>query len=188
MTVLVARGMLLDRHLPLERLGYMPTIFFHRLMGAATLDADTYEEVEADRSATLQALAVVVFSSLAAGIGIRGVNGTAAALAYVCHDQRDRTPDLGRDGRSSRSKSALASCRRPTHAVDPGELLRTLGFAADAGFHSGVWRAARSEDARPGRGDRLGACRQRHRRQASARLHQHDARTGGLCAGVVACR
>ena len=34
----------------------------HRILGAAALDVDTYEEVEADPSATVQAMA---------GIGIR---------------------------------------------------------------------------------------------------------------------
>ena len=41
--------------------------FTQRLIGAAALDAAIYEEVEADPSATGQALAVVVLSSLAAG-------------------------------------------------------------------------------------------------------------------------
>ena len=36
------------------------------------LDSATYEDVERDRSATPQALLVVVLSSLAAGIGARG--------------------------------------------------------------------------------------------------------------------
>jgi hypothetical protein len=38
-------------------------------MRAALLDASVYEEIEADRSATPQAIAVVVLSSIAAGIG-----------------------------------------------------------------------------------------------------------------------
>ena len=53
----------------------MGATFFRRLMGAAMLDAGIYEEVEADRTATAQALAVVVFSSLAAGIGAKGMEG-----------------------------------------------------------------------------------------------------------------
>ena len=43
-----------------------------RLIGAAALDAAIYEEVEADASALPQAFAIVVASSLAAGIGARG--------------------------------------------------------------------------------------------------------------------
>src|SRR5947208_15523496 len=49
--------------------------FLQRLIGAVSLDAAIYEEVEADRGATGQALAVVLLSSLAAGIGARGLGG-----------------------------------------------------------------------------------------------------------------
>jgi hypothetical protein len=40
-----------------------------RMVGAAKLDAATYEEVEADSTATSQAMLVVVLSNLAAGFG-----------------------------------------------------------------------------------------------------------------------
>lgn len=43
--------------------------FFGRMLRAARLDTSLYEEVEADRSATLQALFVVLLYSLHAGIG-----------------------------------------------------------------------------------------------------------------------
>ena len=43
--------------------------YTQRLIGAAALDTAIYEEVEADRGATAQACAVVVMSSLAAGVG-----------------------------------------------------------------------------------------------------------------------
>src|SRR5207244_11422355 len=49
--------------------------FVMRLIGAAALDTAIYEEVEADRTATGQALGVVLLSSLAAGIGARGLGG-----------------------------------------------------------------------------------------------------------------
>jgi hypothetical protein len=110
----------------------MRTRFFRRLVGAAMLDAATYEDVEADSSATTQALSVVVFSSLAAGIGAKGMSGPAtlaffasasiialltwAAWALVTFEIGSRllpTPE--------------------THA-DAGELLRTLGFAATPGL------------------------------------------------------
>ena len=59
-----------------------------RMVRAAKLDVDLYEEVEADTGATGQAMLVVVLSSLAAGIGSTGVGGlkglllgTLAALA-----------------------------------------------------------------------------------------------------------
>ncbi len=46
--------------------------FLQRVTGAALLDAQTFEEVEGDRTATAQAMAVVFLSSLAAGIGAAG--------------------------------------------------------------------------------------------------------------------
>ena len=41
----------------------------NRMIGAAMLNGRTFEEVEHDRSATLQAMAVVILVSLATGIG-----------------------------------------------------------------------------------------------------------------------
>jgi hypothetical protein len=49
--------------------------FLIRMIRAAKLDVHLYEEVEADRAATAQALGVVVLSSLAAGIGTIGLVG-----------------------------------------------------------------------------------------------------------------
>ena len=40
-----------------------------RMLGAARLSVDTFEDVERDSSATIQALIVVVIVSLASGIG-----------------------------------------------------------------------------------------------------------------------
>jgi hypothetical protein len=111
----------------------MENTIVHRLMGAAALDPATYEEVEADRSATPQALAIVVLSSLAAGIGLRGASGAEATLKFFA------------------AASVLALLAWATWAlvmfeiggrilptkdtsVDPGELLRTLGFAATPGL------------------------------------------------------
>jgi hypothetical protein len=59
----------------------LPTPFFYRLMGAATLDTGVYEEVEGDQSATVQAFCIVLLSSLAAGIGIGGLS--AASVGYI---------------------------------------------------------------------------------------------------------
>ncbi len=62
---------------PLTRL-----TFSQRIKGVLTLDAPTYEEIEATRSATGQAFAVVLVSSLAAGIGaglVSGVSGLVRA-------------------------------------------------------------------------------------------------------------
>tara|TARA_Y100001970_G_C14204833_1_gene843352 strand:- start:814 stop:1338 length:525 start_codon:yes stop_codon:yes gene_type:complete len=47
----------------------MISTFLNRVYRAIKIDVDLYEEVEADKSATLQAGLVVVLSSLAAGFG-----------------------------------------------------------------------------------------------------------------------
>ncbi len=111
----------------------MGATFVRRLAGAAMLDAGTYEEVEADRTATAQALAVVVFSSLAAGIGAKGMNGGASTLAFF----------------ASASVIALltwAAWALLTYQIgvklmpetetrsDVGELMRTIGFSAAPGM------------------------------------------------------
>src|SRR5437899_5511990 len=58
--------------------------FLQRLIGAAALDIAIYEEVEADRGATGQALVVVLLSSLAGGIGARGLGGTSPTnIAFI---------------------------------------------------------------------------------------------------------
>ena len=46
--------------------------FVERMIGAARLDARTYEEIEADQSALPQAMTVVALASLAAGVGALG--------------------------------------------------------------------------------------------------------------------
>ncbi len=42
----------------------------NKMVRAAKLDVDLYEEVEADKTATRQAFAVVLISSIAAGLGL----------------------------------------------------------------------------------------------------------------------
>lgn len=99
-----------------------------RMTRAAMLDVATYEEVEADLSATPQAFGVVVLASVAAGIGSLENNGwsgigyiTGAALVgfafwawLTCIIGTRILP-------GSETKS------------DIGELLRTLGFASSPG-------------------------------------------------------
>ena len=50
----------------------MISIFINRIFRAIKIDIDLYEEVEKDKSATIQAGTVVVLSSLAAGVGALG--------------------------------------------------------------------------------------------------------------------
>jgi hypothetical protein len=111
----------------------MLTTFLRRIVGAALLDAGTYEEVEADRTATPQAVLVVLLSSLAAGIGLNGSRGAAAALTFfavasVLALAAWTTFALITLRIGSR---ALASANTK---VDAGELLRALGFAAAPGL------------------------------------------------------
>jgi hypothetical protein len=100
-----------------------------RMLGAARLDAATYEEVEADQTATGQALLVVVAANLAAGIGAMrhmGPGGlvvtTVVALvgwyvwAFVTYFVGTRW------------------LPGPKTEADLGQLLRTLGFAATPGL------------------------------------------------------
>lgn len=103
--------------------------FFQRLIGAALLDSSIYEEVEADRSAFSQAMAVVVLSSLATGIGMgarSGVGGLLASsltaligwffwawLTYFIGTRLLPTPETSSSW---------------------GELLRTTGFSASPGI------------------------------------------------------
>jgi len=107
--------------------------FLHRLIGAAMLDRATYEEVEADSSATPQALAVVVFSSVAAAVGAKGMNGGAATLAFFATAS---VIALLAWATWALLTFEIGSRLLPTSdtRVDPGELLRTLGFAATPGL------------------------------------------------------
>jgi hypothetical protein len=101
--------------------------FVERMVGAAKLDVRVYEEIEADQSATPQALAVVVLAAVAGGIGVgegvRGlVVGTVAGLvgwaiwAWLIY---------------------LIGTRwlpEPDTKADVSELLRTVGFATSPGI------------------------------------------------------
>ena len=57
--------------------------FRQRAIGAAKLDIAVFEEIEADRHATRQALAMVVLSSAAAGVGLSSSVYDAPVLTRV---------------------------------------------------------------------------------------------------------
>jgi hypothetical protein len=105
--------------------------FLQRLIGAAALDTAIYEEVEADPKAGLQAAAVVVLSSLAAGIGARGFSqntvpnialiSIVALMAWACWALL--IYEIG-----------ARVLPEPQTSVDIGQLMRTIGFAATPGF------------------------------------------------------
>lgn len=110
------------------------TTFPHRLMGASVLDVETYEEVEADRSATVQAFVVVLASSLASGVGASGfirdghqiaqgifVWSAISLVAWVAWALL--VFEIG--GRLLPEAETR---------VDVGELMRTIGFASAPGL------------------------------------------------------
>ena len=102
---------------------------FSRMLRAAKLDVNLYEEVEADEGALTQATLVVVLSSLAAGVGgifsygfMAIIIGTISALIgwYVW---AFLTYYIGTKLLPEEQTEA-----------DYGQLLRTLGFASSPGL------------------------------------------------------
>tara|TARA_E500000178_G_scaffold214470_1_gene211833 strand:- start:1683 stop:2204 length:522 start_codon:yes stop_codon:yes gene_type:complete len=61
----------------------MINLFFYRIYRAIRIDIDLYEEVEKDKSATVQAGIVVVLSSLAAGVGALQLGASNFLLAPI---------------------------------------------------------------------------------------------------------
>lgn len=100
-----------------------------RMIGAARLDAQTFEEVEHDEAATTQAMLVVVLASLASGIAVFGQAGFLglllgavmslvgwviwAAIVYFVGTRILPTAET---------------------EADLGQLLRTIGFSASPGI------------------------------------------------------
>jgi len=103
--------------------------FTDRMIGAAKLDAAIYEEVEADTTATGQALLVVVLSSIAAGLSFVTINGVtgviwgtlAAIVGWIVW--AGITYLVG-----------TKMLPEPQTKADMGELLRTIGFAMSPGI------------------------------------------------------
>ena len=105
--------------------------FIMRLIGAISLDAAIYEEVEADPAANGQALLVVLLSSLATGIGARGFGEvTLQSILYFTA--------LALIGWAAWALVTFEIGYRvmpaPQTRSDVGELLRTTGFAATPGL------------------------------------------------------
>ena len=103
-------------------------IFINRIYRAIKIDVDLYEEVEADKNATLQAAAVVVISSLAAGVGALHLGASNflmtpilsllswyiwAYLIYIV---------------------GVKIFKDPNTDSNHGELLRTIGFSSAPGI------------------------------------------------------
>lgn len=103
--------------------------FIDRMIRAAKLDAQVYEEVEADKSAMPQAIGVVVLSSVAGGIGFMQNTGLTGLLfgavlsligwyiwAFVTY------------------LIGTKLLPEPQTSADVGELLRTIGFSSAPGL------------------------------------------------------
>jgi hypothetical protein len=100
-----------------------------RMLGAAKLDARTYEEVEADVTATPQAMLVVVVANLAAGVGVVRATGFGGLLATTLvaliswYIWAFVTYFVG-----------TRFLPGPRTEADAGQLLRTIGFSTSPGL------------------------------------------------------
>ena len=104
--------------------------YVRRLVGALALDPLAYEDVEADRGATLAAAATVLLSSLAAGIGAQGFGRDLSNLLPIT------TVTLVAWAAWALLTFEVGARILPGRRTDTdvGELLRTLGFAAAPGL------------------------------------------------------
>ena len=106
----------------------MNSVFVNRIIRACKLDISLYEEVEADKNATLQAALVVVLSSLAAGVGALSLGASNFLMAPLL---------------SLISWYIWAYLiyfigaklfPEPNTKADHGQLLRTIGFSSAPGL------------------------------------------------------
>jgi hypothetical protein len=102
--------------------------FHQRAIGAVRLDSAAFEEIEADRGATVQALVVVVLSSAAAGIGLSSSVYEAPVLTRVVLALL-----LWVFWAALTYAIGVYLTPEPQTKADIGELLRTIGFAAAPG-------------------------------------------------------
>lgn len=105
--------------------------FARRMVGAAVFDRRVYEEVEADSGATGQAVAVVLLTSVAGGIGLLGLGNSSpgALLRWI----------LGAlvAWMAWATLTYLIGTKllpEPQTRADVGELLRTIAFASAPGL------------------------------------------------------
>jgi hypothetical protein len=103
--------------------------FPQRAIGAARLKVPVFEEIEADRTATGQALIVVVLSSLAAGIGLTSSLYNAPVLHRVVLALL-----LWVFWAIATYIVGVYLMPEPQTQSNVGELLRTIGFAASPGM------------------------------------------------------
>jgi len=103
--------------------------YIDRIVRAAKLDINLYEEVEADKGAMGQAMGVVVLSSIAAGIGsigtigVKGIIIGAITALIAWYVWAYMTYFIG-----------AKILPEPQTKADHGELLRTIGFSSSPGL------------------------------------------------------
>jgi len=104
-------------------------IYLDRIVRAAKLDVNLYEEVEADKGAMSQAMGVVLLSSVAAGVGsigsmgIKGIIIGAITALIAWYIWAYITYFIG-----------AKILPEPQTKADHGELLRTIGFSSSPGL------------------------------------------------------
>jgi len=105
------------------------TKFQDRLLRAARLDASVYGEIEKDKGALKQAIAVVALSSVAAGIGNIGLGGSGGIFGKVFFS-------LAGWVLWSYLIFIIGTKVFPEKKTkaDYGELLRTIGFSSSPGI------------------------------------------------------
>jgi len=96
----------------------------NRMLGAARLDANTYEEVEHDQNGTTGALIVVILAAIAAGIGSIRADGVSGLIAGIVSGIVGWAVFAGF---AYFVGTRLIPGRETSSSW--GELLRTLGFA-----------------------------------------------------------
>ena len=106
----------------------MNSVFVNRIIRACKLDVSLYEEVEADKSATIQAALVVILSSLAAGVGALSLGATNFLMAPILslvswYIWAYLVYFIG-----------AKIFPEPSTKANHGELLRTIGFSSAPGL------------------------------------------------------
>ena len=96
-----------------------------RMLGAATINIDTFEEVEADETATMQAAAVVAMVAVASTVG--GMSGGGANILFAPIAQIVTWLIWA-------GITYLIGAKIFGGTATWGELLRTLGFAQSPGI------------------------------------------------------